>query len=116
MQQGKFGVKSPGNSRVDWHILKALAESLDINISYNTLKELRQKLVENSPHFSENKYTKTFIIPNNFKKVEKSLLTNKPFDSIVTNFYMTDPISKSSSIMALCTNRFLTKTTNFLKE
>jgi NADH dehydrogenase/NADH:ubiquinone oxidoreductase subunit G len=117
VQQGKFAIKAPGNARVDWHILRALGEYLDINLPYNKLSEIRKSLSQVSPHFAHSNYTKTFMLPETIHNLNESLyLKNVPLNSTIDNFYMTDSISKSSYIMALCTNRFLVKTTNFLKE
>jgi hypothetical protein len=96
--------------------LRALGEYLNIPLPYNRLKEVRRNLTLTSPHYGQSKYTKTFLLPETFKVLTKGIIKNVPLDSSVTNFYMTDAISKSSYTMALCTNRFLTKTTNFVKE
>jgi NADH-quinone oxidoreductase subunit G len=116
VQQGKFAVKAPGDARIDWHILRALGEYLNINLGFNKLKDVRKSLSLLSPHYAQSDYSKPYLLPEVFEQKNTMYLQNIPFNSTINNFYMTDSISKSSYIMALCTNRFLIKTTNFLKE
>lgn len=100
-QQTNAAAQPPGEAKEDWRILRALAETLDVNLSYDTLEEVRARLVKVNTIFrSIDQITPALWQVLDIKARES--LSQIPFVLPIHNFYMTDPISRSSSIMAQC--------------
>ena len=90
----------PGDAREDWTILRALSERLGKVLPYDTLDQVRTRLV---------------AVNRNFAAIDQQAPghwggfgtpgkpSDAPFVSPVVNFYMTCPISRSSRTMAECT-------------
>ena len=115
VQQTRQAATSPGFSRDDWMILRALSEEIGAPLPYDSLDEVRTRLAELAPHLVKYDY----IEPSSFERValndsgdrrlNRSILTDA-----VDNFYMTDAISRNSHIMARCTRELnASKQTNF---
>ena len=103
-QRGKQAVFPPGEAREDWKIIRALSESLGKTLPFDTLTQLRAKLVEACPTMGDigrcaKAEWKVFGKEGN--------LSTQPFTPTITNFYMTDPISRASKTMAACVEEIL---------
>jgi NADH-quinone oxidoreductase subunit G len=99
-QHGQRAAFPPGEAREDWRILRALSEALDKTLPYDTLDQVRTALAKAGPAFA----ALDRIVPatwDDFGKEGKTAAA--PFASPVGNFYMTDPITRCSEIMAKCT-------------
>lgn len=104
VQYAKRAVAPLGQAREDWKIIRALSGTVGNPLTYDTLEELRVRMVEIAPHFA---------VPDvihaaqwgEFAVLKRGAptLTNAPFEPYVRNFYMTDPISRNSKTMAACT-------------
>ena len=104
VQTGRLAVFPPGEAREDWAILRALSSSLGKTLPYDNLTQVRAKLVETSSVFAnvdriEPAPWRAFAVPGE--------MGSEPFRSPITNFYMTDPISRVSKVMAECTEAFV---------
>lgn len=98
-QQTYQAVAAPGLARVDWQIICDLATSLNKSLGFSNLNEVRSKMVEAAPHLA------------NIGKLSKAVwnLENKEFNCNTkvisyndSNYYLTDPICRSSVTMAKC--------------
>ena len=90
----------PGDAREDWAILRALSERLGKTLPYDTLDQVRTRLVAVNRTFAALDQQAaggwgSFGTPGK--------ASDQPFVSPVKNFYMTCPISRSSRTMAECT-------------
>ena len=94
----------PGDAREDWTIIRALSAVLGDPLPFDDLAALRQQLHAACPHFTR------------IDDVEAAswgefggagAMNSAPFVLLVTNFYMTDPISRASEVMAQCTREFV---------
>lgn len=104
VQRSLKAVSPPGEAREDWTIIRALSEKLGLELPYNTIEEVRTRLCEINPLFDElDKLQRApwteFSYPG--------ALSPEPFEPLITNFYMTDPISRHSVTMAKCTREIL---------
>jgi NADH-quinone oxidoreductase subunit G len=99
VQVGQRASYPPGDAREDWAILRALSERLGKTLPYDTLDQIRARLVAMNKSFAalDQQSAGTW---GTFGKV--GALTDSPFVSPVTNFYMTCPISRASKTMAEC--------------
>jgi len=103
VQRSFKAVFPPGEAKEDWRILRALSETLGETLPYHTLAQVRERLVAVNPLFEETDTTQRapwepFGTPGEIAEL--------PFEPVIQNFYMTDPISRHSLIMARCTTAF----------
>jgi NADH-quinone oxidoreductase subunit G len=99
VQQGLRASYPPGDAREDWAILRALSERLGKALPYDTLDQVRARLVAVNKSFAAlDQQAAGAWGP--FGKA--GAMGDAPFVSPVANFYMTDPISRASKTMADC--------------
>ena len=104
VQLARLAVYPPGDAREDWTIVRALSEALGKKLPYDSLRQLRSRMVEiNSNFLNVDKATPATWHP--FGK--EGPVDPAPFAPSVDNFYMTDPISRASETMARCTDSFV---------
>ncbi len=99
VQLGQRAGYPPGDAREDWAILRALSERLGKTLPYDTLDQVRARLVAVNRTFAaiDQQAAGTWGV---FGKA--GALTDQPFVSPIVNFYMTCPISRASKTMAEC--------------
>jgi len=87
---------APGDAKENWAILRALSNELGKKLPFDSLTELRRKLFEQFGHLKNVGLIseKSFECPTNKK------LNSDNFKNIITDFYLTNPIARSSEVMA----------------
>ncbi len=104
VQRGRRATFPPGDAREDWAILRALSEVLGKTLPYNNLGQVRARMVEVAPLLDQLEV----VTPSAWADFgQAGSLDGGPFASPITNFYMTDPISRASATMAACTEAFV---------
>ena len=104
VQQSERATFPPGEAREDWAVLRALSDVLGTPLPYDTLPALRAHLGRTNPLFN----TRDEVAPAEWgQSARAGPIEDAPFVSPVTNYYMTDPISRASETMARCTEVFL---------
>ncbi|MEX0583179.1 MAG: molybdopterin-dependent oxidoreductase, partial [Sneathiella sp.] len=102
-QLGRRAIFPPGEAREDWTILRALSEKLGKTLPYNTLAELRAKMIEVAPHFADI----DVVTPAPWGDFGVAGSTGEnAFVNPITDYYLTNTISRSSRIMAQCSSVF----------
>ncbi|GAT76265.1 NADH dehydrogenase subunit G [Ehrlichia ruminantium] len=109
VQRTNIAVFPPGMAKEDWVIIQELSKYLKVDMQYNTIGCVRNKLSTIGEQFLEENIghlipSKWISIDLGVKLEETSTFINRDF-----NFYMTDPISRASVIMANCVKAFLGK-------
>ncbi len=100
VQLGQRAGFPPGDAREDWAILRALSERLGNALPYDTLDQVRARLVAVNRSFAALDQQ----APGAWGSFGKAgPVAEAPFVSPVANFYMTCPISRASKTMADCT-------------
>jgi len=100
VQVGRRAGYPPGDAREDWAILRALSERLGRTLPYDTLHQVRARLVAVNKIFAAIDQQG----PGAWGPVgQPGATTDAPLKSSVANFYMTCPISRASRTMADCT-------------
>ncbi len=94
----------PGDAREDWCIMRDLAEVLGLHLPFETLSEVRYSLSTHNPLFKETGI-RTPAPWISFHEQNSGILTTRSLTSPITNFYMTDVISRNSKTMAACIHR-----------
>jgi NADH-quinone oxidoreductase subunit G len=98
-QRGKLAVFPPGEAKEDWKILRALSEVAGHKVPLDSLAQVRARLAELAPDLAE----PDVIRPAPWRKFGRSGKLDGPsFEYPITDFYRTDPIGRSSSVMAEC--------------
>ena len=99
VQLGRRAAATPGDAREDWAIIRALSEHVGHRLAYDNLGMLRRRMLELAPHFAG---------------VDKAApaawgsfgtagtVSDAPFMSAVSDFYLTNPIARASATMAEC--------------
>ncbi|KJV66037.1 MULTISPECIES: NADH-quinone oxidoreductase subunit NuoG [Ehrlichia] len=109
VQRTNIAVFPPGIAKEDWLIIKELSRYLKVNMQYDTLGCVRDKLSRLGEQFREENIGN--LIPNKWTSIDESIILEK--DSVFINkdfnFYMTNPISRASIIMADCVKAFANK-------
>ncbi len=107
-QYARGAISPPGMAKETIEIINLLADRLDLelslnNIQLNNLDNIRKSLAQEYKIFAN----MDNIISNESDKFTEFKfdikLLKKPLQSIIKNYYMTDPISRASVTMAKCT-------------
>ncbi|MCO5730642.1 NADH-quinone oxidoreductase subunit NuoG [Rhizobium sp. SSA_523] len=103
VQMGNRAGFAPGEAREEWAILRALSDVLGKKLPFDSLSQLRQKLYAAYPHFND----LDEIAPGTVDHI--ATLATKPvgmsktgFASPIKDFYLTNPITRASAVMAEC--------------
>lgn len=108
VQYARRAVFPVGEAREDWTIIRALSSVLGQALPYDSLNALRAALEAELPHFD----AVDMIVPAADLPVvsdaEFASLTDDttPFTTPVKDFYLTNPVARSSRVMALCSAEF----------
>lgn len=99
-QYTKAAVPPPGSAKTGIEIINAVANALGIRLISDKLHLIRKEMARQNQVF--NFIDK--IVPSKFIEFKsKTKLIKKPLEKVSINYYMTDPISRSSLTMAKCT-------------
>lgn len=104
IQRGLKAVLPPGDAKEDWKIIRELSGRLGLELPYNTIEEIRTRLVEINPLFDGLDQVRSASWVD---FGEAGDLSPEPFNSPIQNFYMTDSISRHSVTMAKCVQELL---------
>jgi NADH-quinone oxidoreductase subunit G len=99
VQLGQRATYPPGLAREDWSILRALSERVGKPLPYDTLGQVRSRLIAVNRQFARIGQQSA----GGWGEFGRDgAVSDAPFLSPITNFYMTDPISRASRTMAEC--------------
>ena len=105
VQRAARAIFPKGEAKEDWAILRALSAELGATLPYDTVEDLRAKLIAEHPTFGAVGYAPghasaaSFNLAAAFPGGETS---DTPFKSPVTDYYLTNPIARASVTMAEC--------------
>ncbi len=94
----------PGEAKEDWAIIRAFSEQFGKPLPFDTLMQLRAKMLEAAPVLAHIGQRQSGMESHSARK---AMFRRKPFVPVIDNFYMTDPISRASVTMAKCTEEIL---------
>lgn len=87
---------APGQAKENWAILRALSAELDATLPYNSLAALRTALIADVPHLADI----DVVAENDWQPLKTKKLGKADFVNAVTDFYLTNPIARASTLMA----------------
>lgn len=103
VQRGALALFPPGEAKEDWKILRAFSAMIGKPLPYDTLDAVRARLVEVNPIFGVLDALPRFGANDQTGPAAGGDIGTAPFAPVVSNYYMTDPISRASATMAACT-------------
>ena len=106
VQQGFKSVHAPGDAREDWTILRALSEQCDATLPYDTIGQLREKMIEAAPVFGS---IDDVTVADWGAFGEAGDVDDTAFINPIKDNYLTNIISRASGIMGECSSTFNTK-------
>ncbi|QEE35995.1 NADH-quinone oxidoreductase subunit G [Octadecabacter sp. SW4] len=87
---------APGQAKENWAILRALSAELGATLPYDSLAALRTALVADVPHLAD-----IDVVPENeWQPLAVKKLGKADFVTAVSDFYLTNPIARASTLMA----------------
>ena len=93
----------PGEAREDWAIIRALSDVLGKTLGYDNAEQLRAKIYETAPHLAAIDQREPSDHGDLKELAKQPVRTTKAvFVSPVKDFYLTNPISRASAVMAEC--------------
>ena len=94
-------VFAPGQAKEDWAILRALSAQVGNALPYDTLAQLRSEMYKDVPHFARlNEIAAGSLDGVKASAKATGSISAEPFVSSVKDFYLTNPIARSSAVMA----------------
>ncbi|MFZ4542039.1 MAG: NADH-quinone oxidoreductase subunit NuoG [Rickettsiales bacterium] len=101
VQETRRAVFPPGQAKEDWFIVAQLAAKLGVMLPYESQGALRLRIATEFASFAA---IDTRVIATwKPQKDAKAVIKSEKFDYPIHNFYMSDPISRTSKTMAQCT-------------
>ena len=92
-----------GEAKEDWAILRALSGELGATLPYDTLADLRAKLMADHPTFGQVDYVGGVPAGLDLSTIgEAGSAGEAPFVSPIGDYYQTNPIARASVVMAEC--------------
>ena len=95
-----------GDAKEEWKIFRALSNQFNNEINFNNISELRKDIVNN---YSFLKELNSLVDRKKLDSFSSIKIKNRNINFNISNFYMTDVISRSSETMAKCTKEILNK-------
>jgi NADH-quinone oxidoreductase subunit G len=87
---------APGEAKENWAILRALSGELRAALPYDSLAALRNALIAEYPHLGQIDQ----VAENDWKPAKIRGMGKGNLASAITDFYLTNPIARASSVMA----------------
>ena len=92
----------PGQAKEDWAVLRALSEVVGHKLPFDSLGGLRKALYAAHPHFAGIDQIAPAAFNADALAAAAAPLAKRVFAAAVTDFYLTNPIARASSVMAEC--------------
>jgi NADH-quinone oxidoreductase subunit G len=87
---------APGDAKENWAILRALSGELDAVLPFDSLNDLRSAIVAAHPHLGDI----DMVAENAGDAVARGKMEGGILASTISDFYLTNPIARSSQLMA----------------
>jgi NADH-quinone oxidoreductase subunit G len=103
-QYARQAAMPPGEAKEDWKIIRALSDALQQPLPFETFAQVRAQLFSAFPDLEKEDTVPTASVFA--PKRHHARATSTPFVYPIQNYYLTDPISRSSQTMAECSKVF----------
>lgn len=102
VQMADRATSPKGDAKEDWAILRALSAQVGRVLPYDSLTDLRVKMMEDHPTFSALDTAPDRAVFDPVNLGQAGTLSAEPFKNPIEDFYMTNPIARASNVMAEC--------------
>ena len=107
VQRGFVATQPPGEAREDWKILRAFSEVIGRRLPYDDIVGVRARLEEVNPVFARQQElvrmgTTDLAGPSGGTSGDSGTMGDAPFEPFIRDYYLTNPISRASAVMAEC--------------
>ncbi len=100
-QQTVKAAFAPGDAKEDWTILRALSQQAGATLPYDRLSELRAAMYKSAPQLANLDAIEMRVVSGLETLAKLSgVVSPDAFKPAITDFYMTNPIARSSAVMA----------------
>lgn len=103
VQMADKAVFAPGDAREDWTILRAMADTLGVNIGFDSFDELRAAMIKAVPELGVEGLADYGALPKAGKAKAEGAIEGYP----IKDFYLTNPIARASVTMQRCSAELL---------
>ncbi|MBL8561751.1 MAG: NADH-quinone oxidoreductase subunit G [Gemmobacter sp.] len=86
---------APGEAKENWAILRALSAEIGATLAWDSLAQLRARIVAAHPHLGRIDE----VAVNEGAALPRITLGNAPFGQAVGDYYLTNPIARASALM-----------------
>jgi NADH-quinone oxidoreductase subunit G len=104
VQLSEKAVDAPGEAREDWTILRALSDVLGERLPFDSLDALRASIAYEEPHLTVTGLSPVDPLPA-FTRAAPAL--SGPITYPIQDFYLTNPIARSSPTLRRCSEEIL---------
>ena len=92
---------APGQAKDDWAILRALSAHAGQTLPYDSLPALRAEMYKTAPQLARlDSVTAADAASIGKLAAAGGAMTSAPFTNVIRDFYLTNPISRASTIMS----------------
>jgi NADH-quinone oxidoreductase subunit G len=102
VQRADQAVFAPGDAREDWTILRALADSLEVAVGFDSFEQLRAAMASAFPALGHEGLADYGKLPKG-KAGAKGVIEAYP----IKDFYLTNPVARASETMQRCSAELL---------
>jgi NADH-quinone oxidoreductase subunit G len=106
VQRGARALFPPGEAREDWTILRAFSDVIGHRLPYDTLAQVRARLVEVNTVFELLDTLPRFGASDRTAPQGDATMQHARLAPAIANYYQTDPISRASETMQTCTRTY----------
>ena len=86
---------APGEAKENWAILRALSAEIGSTLAWDSLSELRGRIIAAHPHLGRIDE----VAVNAGAALPRATLGNAPFGQAVGDYYLTNPVARASALM-----------------
>jgi NADH-quinone oxidoreductase subunit G len=87
---------APGEAKENWAILRALSGEMGATLPYDSITALRSAIVKAHPHLGDI----DVVAENTGAALVQGKMESGALTSLITDFYLTNPIARASQLMA----------------
>ena len=87
---------APGQAKENWAILRALSAEMGAALPFDSIAALRTALVKAHPHLGQ----VDSVAENEWQAEPLGKMASGPIGNAISDFYLTNPIARASSLMA----------------
>ena len=87
---------APGEAKENWAILRALSAELGATLPFDTLAQLRNKMIAAVPHLA----AIDGVPENEWQAVLGGKMGKGAFGQAISDYYLSNPIARASALMA----------------